>query len=168
LGNKSFLLAEFLKERSRKRKRRVILLCGVQRAGKLILKQSTNCMGFAVTSVPWNIVNMHDTDCVREWAASKGAVTFSTTFSGANSEIYAPCCLFNNNESCLIFLFATESRPALGPTQPPIQWLPRALSPGVKRPGIEADHSPPSSAEAKECVKLYHHFPIRLTGVVLS
>jgi hypothetical protein len=29
--------------------------------------------------------------------------------------------------------------------------------PGVKRPGREADHSPPSSAEAKECVKLYLH-----------
>jgi hypothetical protein len=27
--------------------------------------------------------------------------------------------------------------------------------PGVKRPGREADHSPPSSAEVKECVELY-------------
>jgi hypothetical protein len=33
----------------------------------------------------------------------------------------------------------------LGPTQPPIQWVPRVLSPGVKRLGREADHSPPSS-----------------------
>jgi hypothetical protein len=32
---------------------------------------------------------------------------------------------------------------ALGPTQPPIQWVPGALSLGVKRPGREADHSPP-------------------------
>jgi hypothetical protein len=28
---------------------------------------------------------------------------------------------------------------------------------GVKRPGHEADHSPPSSAEVKECVELYLH-----------
>jgi hypothetical protein len=28
---------------------------------------------------------------------------------------------------------------------------------GVKRPGREADHSPPSSAEVKECVELYLH-----------
>jgi hypothetical protein len=28
-----------------------------------------------------------------------------------------------------------------GPNQPPIQWLPAALSPGVKRPGREADTS---------------------------
>jgi hypothetical protein len=44
-------------------------------------------------------------------------------------------------------LFTTVSRPALGPTQSPIQWVPGALSLGVKRPGREADHSPPSSAE---------------------
>jgi hypothetical protein len=41
----------------------------------------------------------------------------------------------------------------------PIQWVPGALSLGVKRPGREADHSPPSSAEAKECVELYLHSP---------
>jgi hypothetical protein len=48
-----------------------------------------------------------------------------------------------------IFLFSTASRPALGPTQPTIQWVPGAISLGVKRPGCEADHSPPSSAEVK-------------------
>jgi hypothetical protein len=40
-------------------------------------------------------------------------------------------------------------RPALRPTQTPIQWVPGALSLGVKRPGREADHSPLSSAEVK-------------------
>jgi hypothetical protein len=39
---------------------------------------------------------------------------------------------------------------ALGSTQPPIQWVPGALSPGVKRPGREADQSPPTSAEVKK------------------
>jgi hypothetical protein len=34
-----------------------------------------------------------------------------------------------------------------------------ALSLGVKRPGREAGHSPPYSAEVKECVELYLHFP---------
>jgi hypothetical protein len=38
-------------------------------------------------------------------------------------------------------IFSTSSRPALGSTQPPIQWVPGALFPGVKRPGREADHS---------------------------
>jgi hypothetical protein len=47
------------------------------------------------------------------------------------------------------FLFTTASRPARGPTQHPILWAPGALSPEVKRPGREADHSPQSSAEVK-------------------
>jgi hypothetical protein len=58
-----------------------------------------------------------------------------------------------------IFLFTTASRTALGPTQPPIQWVPGALSQGLKRPGREADHSPPSTAEVKESVELYLHSP---------
>jgi hypothetical protein len=47
-------------------------------------------------------------------------------------------------------IFSKSSRPALGPTQPPIQWIPGALSPGVKRPGREADHWPLSSADVKK------------------
>jgi hypothetical protein len=57
---------------------------------------------------------------------------------------------FESRQGLGIFLFATASRPALGPIEPPIQWIPRVLSPGVKRPGREADHSPPSSAEVKK------------------
>jgi hypothetical protein len=56
-----------------------------------------------------------------------------------------------------IFLF-TASRTALGPTQP-IPWVLGALSLGVKRPGREADNSPPSSAVIKEWVELYFHSP---------
>jgi hypothetical protein len=48
------------------------------------------------------------------------------------------------------FLFFTSSRPALGSTQPPIQWIPGALSPVLKWPELEADHSPPTSAEVKK------------------
>jgi hypothetical protein len=53
-----------------------------------------------------------------------------------------------------VFLFSNEhfllSRSVLGSTQPPIQWVPGTLSPGVKRQGREADHSPPGSAEVKK------------------
>jgi hypothetical protein len=49
------------------------------------------------------------------------------------------------------FHFSTSSRPALGPTQPPIQWIGNgALSPRVKRQGCEADHSPATSVEVKK------------------
>jgi hypothetical protein len=58
-----------------------------------------------------------------------------------------------------IFLFTTASRTPLVLTQPPIQWVQGSLSLGVKRTGREADHSPPPSAEVKECVELCIHFP---------
>jgi hypothetical protein len=42
-------------------------------------------------------------------------------------------------------IFSTSSKPALGFTQRPMQWVPAALS-----PGREADHSPLTSAEVKK------------------
>jgi hypothetical protein len=54
---------------------------------------------------------------------------------------------------------SSASRTALGPTQLPTQWVPRVLSLGAKRPGREADHSPPSSAKLREWVALYFHSP---------
>jgi hypothetical protein len=48
------------------------------------------------------------------------------------------------------FLFSKSSRPALGPTQLPIKWVPWVLPPGVKRPGREAGRSTPTSAEVKK------------------
>jgi hypothetical protein len=58
------------------------------------------------------------------------------------------------------FFHATASGPALGPTQPPIQWVPGALSLEVK-PAREADHSPPSSVEVRRSRmrSLYLHSP---------
>ena len=38
----------------------------------------------------------------------------------------------------------------MGPTQPPVQWVP-----GVKRPGRGADHPPPSKRRGHERVGLY-------------
>jgi hypothetical protein len=46
--------------------------------------------------------------------------------------------------------FCTSSRQALGPTQPPIQWVPGTIYQGVERPGREADQSLPASAEVKK------------------
>jgi hypothetical protein len=48
------------------------------------------------------------------------------------------------------FHFSTSFRLALESTQHPIKWVPGALSPGVKRQGREADHSPPTIAEIKK------------------
>jgi hypothetical protein len=56
---------------------------------------------------------------------------------------------FDSGQGQEIFLFSIESRPALGHTQPSIQWVSGALSLGAKWLRREADHSPPSSAEVK-------------------
>jgi len=57
------------------------------------------------------------------------------------------------------------------PPRPDRLWGPLASCPmgtrssfyRVKRPGREAEHSPPSSAKVKECVKLYFHSPNTLS-----
>jgi hypothetical protein len=50
------------------------------------------------------------------------------------------------------FLCSTASRPALGPTQPPIQWVLWTHSP----PGREPDYLPSSSAEVKNGLICLH------------
>jgi hypothetical protein len=49
-------------------------------------------------------------------------------------------------------LIFTVSGLALGPTQPPIEWLVGSLSPGHK-----AEHSPPSNAKAKNGGAIINH-----------
>jgi len=47
--------------------------------------------------------------------------------------------VFDSRHGQKLLLFATASRPALGFTQPSIQWIPGFLSPGIKRPGRESE-----------------------------
>jgi hypothetical protein len=70
---------------------------------------------------------------------------------------------------CLFMDWTTASSTALGPTMPPIEWIPGDLSLGVKRPRRVPDHSPPCSVEFKNACR-YTSTPsiLRLHGVVLS
>jgi hypothetical protein len=61
---------------------------------------------------------------------------------------------------------STASTPALGPTQSPIQWILGAISPRLKRPGREADHSP-HLVLWSTMVELYLHSRIRLHCVMI-
>jgi hypothetical protein len=66
---------------------------------------------------------------------------------------------FDSRQGLGIFLFATASTPDLEPTLLHIKWEPGVLSPRVKRPGREADHSRPSSAEVKNVCGAIPPFP---------
>jgi len=48
---------------------------------------------------------------------------------------------FDSRRGLGIILFTTAFRTALGPTQPPLQWVSEAFSLGIKRPVREADHN---------------------------
>jgi hypothetical protein len=52
----------------------------------------------------------------------------------------------------IFFPFATASRPTVGPTQPPIQWVP-----GLKRPGREAYHYPLSKVKMRGVIPPLPH-----------
>jgi hypothetical protein len=103
------------------------------------------------------------TDTIRGYIrAYSGSRDSSALGYGLNDRV------FESRQGLESFLSTTASRPALGPTQSPIQWLSGAVSLGIERPESDAEHSPPSSAEVKECVELYLHSPTSLHGVVLS
>jgi hypothetical protein len=54
--------------------------------------------------------------------------------------------------------FPHPSRLPLGPTQPPVWWVPGLFS-GVKRPGHGIDHPLPSNAKVNERVEIYFYPP---------
>jgi hypothetical protein len=92
-----------------------------------------------VVSTPWAISSTRETKCInfnyKIYKSRERLVGIATD-----------CGLDNRMMEVGI---PAVSRPALGPTQPHIHWVQGALFLGVKRPGSEADHSPPSSAEFK-------------------
>ena len=63
---------------------------------------------------------------------------------------------------------AHPSKPALGPTHPPLYNGHRMSFPGVKRPGRGVDDPLPSSAKVKERVELYLYCPSGLLWPVLG
>jgi hypothetical protein len=65
-------------------------------------------------------------------------------------------------------LSSTLSRPTLGPTQLLILCVSGVLSPVVKQPRREADHSPPTRAEVKKTWIYISTRPICFHGIVFS
>jgi hypothetical protein len=97
-------------------------------------------------------------------AGSVDLCTYSVDSREGRKTIFLPLGLsgFDSRQRQEIFLFPTASRPTLGPTQPPVQWVPGALSPGVKQPGREPGHSLPSSGEVENGGAIPPHVFIQL------
>jgi hypothetical protein len=71
-------------------------------------------------------------------------------FLKQNEDLFVHVPGYGGARSLIFNIGHNTANRVLGHTQPPIQWVPGAFSLGVKRPGREADHSPPFSAEIKE------------------
>jgi hypothetical protein len=55
-----------------------------------------------------------------------------------------------------MFLFFKLSRPAVWPTESPVQGVPWGFSPSIKLLGLEVNLTPPSSAEIRAIPPLLH------------
>jgi hypothetical protein len=74
---------------------------------------------------------------------------------------------FYSRQGQNMILYTIASRPPLQPTQSPILWALAAISTGLKWPGREANHSPPSSGDVNSDGAI-PPLPTRLHGVVLN
>ena len=116
-------------------RKNILLLSGVTDNSKLVFRNA--CQVHASLS-----------QCLRQSMGRDSSVGIATRYGLDGPEI----------ESWWRWNFLHLSRPALGPTQLPVQWV-TGLSPGVKRPGRGVDHPPPSSAEVNWRVELYLFSP---------
>jgi hypothetical protein len=124
---------------------------------KLKLKQAAISI-YPILSPPFLLILQY---LIQRWGA-RLAQWYTAGLRAGCSGVRVPAGVGN------VSLHHTASRPVLGPTQPPIQRVPVALSLGVKRPVCEADHLPPSSAEIKNAWSYTSTLPVRLHRVVLS
>ena len=65
----------------------------------------------------------------------------------------------NSGKENIFLSFSLPSRPALGPTQPPVQWAP-GFFPGGKAAGVLRWLPTPTSSEVKETADLHLYSPL--------
>jgi hypothetical protein len=90
----------------------------------------------------------HTYACVRmEWYSSKHFCSLMTVMETAGI-VARQRGRISSSGRVKNFLFSMTCR-LMRYIRLPIQWVPGALSPGVKRPELETDHSSPTNAEVK-------------------
>jgi hypothetical protein len=96
-------------------------------------------------------------------AAQENIVHYHTTkkvciihLSELSATLFRYRLRFDSPQWKRIFPLTFVFRPALGSTQPPVQWVPGSFPGGKARTRSDADHSPPSSAEV---VNEYSYIP---------
>jgi hypothetical protein len=98
----------------------------------------------------------------------KNTITLFLYFLLVSTNSFRICKCCRNFSNIFPFPLSTSSRPDLGSTQPPIQWYPGGGGvPGVKRPGREADYSPPTNAQVNN-TWIYASTPICFHAVLLN
>jgi hypothetical protein len=112
------------------------------------LKSGTGTTGQAMADVGsgLSLTSPQETDITCLLRSQGSAVATATGYGLDDIEVG-----FRGPGTVKSFHFSTLSRPALGPMQPPSQWVPGALSPGLKRQEGEADHSPPTMPRSRKC-----------------
>jgi hypothetical protein len=75
---------------------------------------------------------------------------------------------FDPRQMQRIFPLASVSRPALRPTQPPVQWVPGVLSPGAKRGPDMTLTTHPNHCKVREWVGAIYLSPLRLHMCVVG
>jgi hypothetical protein len=116
--------------------------------------QWPECGSPSNTNRPWIYIAPLKCDVLAEREKWKDLFGNRVSWFGITTRLRAERPGFDFRQEHEIFLFSIASRLAPGPTQPPIQWIPRALSLGVKRQGRESDHSPTSSTKAMNGVAI--------------
>jgi hypothetical protein len=100
------------------------------------------------------VLNVGERDRKQDWV-HRTAVDLVSAAALASAVVAG--AILNYFQHC--FSSVISSRPSLGPIQFHFLWLPGAPPPGVKLPGREADHSPPTSVEVKKTWISLRHMP---------
>jgi hypothetical protein len=120
----------------------------IQASGFTSVCTAVSSIATCMRECPWEKLTVYPPRCSPVWTIFK--TIFNNTahlkWSQDSDRLRAGWLGFNFWQGQGIFLVSITSRPAIRPTQPPIQWIRGAGSPVVKRSGCEAIPSLPNTS----------------------